>query len=132
MSPMSDDYNVYEDGKGIRRTVLKGGRVVCDFCLAPNPGWTYPAGFTAIYGHHLIDVSDDEWGACDDCHVLIEAVNIEGLVERMAEMQPVHSPPDKQHVYPPLAVRRRISRQNVIAFFKARSGPAEHDSYPPK
>lgn len=82
-----------------------------------------------IVGHEVVTHSDDPWGACDECHDLIEAGNTAQLVERMVERQPRHAPPGA--ICPPLPIMRRIMRANVRAFMAARTGPAERDLYLP-
>lgn len=96
---------------------------VCDFCLTPGPTWEYPAAPMEIVGHPLIDRSDDEWGACDECHRLIEAHNIGALVERLVKVQGQHQiGPDVK--LKPLPLARREARQNILRFMDARLGPA--------
>lgn len=101
---------------------------VCDFCLAPAPAWEYPCAPVPIAGY-LIGASDDEWGACDECHRLIEQESIGALVERMVTEQPRNVPPGTVRggqavVYPPLPIARRHARENASAFMDARTGPA--------
>jgi hypothetical protein len=122
-----DDLHIYEDASGRRHAILKGGRIICDFCLAPNPPWTYPAGHVHIVGHRAITDSDDPWAACDTCHDLIEAENHVELVEHMLRGQKHHSPPDARRIYPPDLILRLTLRENVMRFLAARTGPAERD-----
>jgi len=60
---------------------------VCDFCFAKHPRWAYPCGVVQIDNHPTIDMSDDDWAACDTCHDLIEAGDVAALAERVYEQQ---------------------------------------------
>jgi hypothetical protein len=117
------EYERYVDKDGKRRVRRRKGDEVCDFCLKPHPTWSYPAAPMEIVGHHAMSGSDDEWAACDECHALIEAHNLGGLVERVVAMQPVHRPADDVIYYPPVPVARRKARQNLLRFMDARTGP---------
>lgn len=102
---------------------------VCDFCLAPAPAWEYPCGPVPIAGVGPIGASEDEWGACDECHRLIEQASVGALVERIVTEQRRNIPPGTEHggqvvAYPPLPIARRHARENVAAFMDARTGPA--------
>lgn len=70
---------------------------VCDFCMAPDPIWTYPAKsfhtdiaeqhkpgevYTSSYG------SVGDWGACQQCYEDIEADNWDAMVERNLKLSP--------------------------------------------
>jgi hypothetical protein len=71
---------------------------ICDFCSAPNPVWMYPcASFNA--GTQIVPgagggigsetyVSEDAWGACDDCHADIEADRWGWVADRMLTRAP--------------------------------------------
>lgn len=119
-------YEHYLDDRGIERVRRRAGGEVCDFCLEPDPAWTYPAALMEVIGHPVITHSDDEWGACDECHRLIEAHDLGGLVERTVTMQPRHHPPDPLVRYPPLPLFRRLARRNILRFMDARTGPPWH------
>ncbi len=55
----------------------------CDFCSAFDPTWEYPARtFIAYRVAGFTGESVGSWAACDPCHVLIEANDRDGLVER--------------------------------------------------
>ena len=54
--------------------------VRCDFCSAPQLTWVYPAA--AFDVAEVSWGSADDWGACDDCHALMEAGDREGVVDR--------------------------------------------------
>lgn len=125
---MSDGpYEFYTDDEGRRRARLKGEQEICDFCLSPEIAWSYPAREMRIDGHAIINKSDDEWGACEECAELIEARDVGGLVERCVRMQPFHHPPGAHggyvSRYPPLPIARRNHRTNIMRFLNARSGP---------
>lgn len=112
---------VADDGSA--RMLRTDGVEVCDFCLTPNPTWEYPAAPMEIVGHPLINRSDDEWGACDDCHRLIEAHKIGALVERLVKVQGEHQIGPGVSLKP-LPVARREARHNILRFMDARLGPA--------
>jgi hypothetical protein len=101
---------------------------VCDFCLAPNPAWEYPAAPVHIVGHPEITDSDDEWAACEVCHALIAGSRVGQLVERMVHQQRRNAPEGSIQDgavlhYPSMAMSRRTCRHNVLSFFDARTGP---------
>ena len=53
--------------------------MLCDFCSLPAPAWRYPAtSFHDMFGGRSVA----DWLACEDCHALIEAGNLAGLVRR--------------------------------------------------
>lgn len=53
---------------------------VCDFCFDQGPTWDYPCKRFTIA--ELGFGSADAWAACNTCAELIEAGDVEGLVER--------------------------------------------------
>lgn len=61
--------------------------VKCDFCyvnIRLDEAWTYlwpPTVFPAKYGTRELD-DDGEWAACNDCHGLLQARDIKGLMKR--------------------------------------------------
>lgn len=105
-------------------TYMDAKQPVCDFCLGPDPRWQYPAAPMPIQGHPLIDESDDEWCACDECKLLIEAHNLEGLLERCLELHMAMEIP-ADYRKPPRSVVRRTLRENLLRFMDARRGPPE-------
>lgn len=122
-----DQFERYIDRATARARVRRTDNVeVCDFCLIEGPTWDYPAGEMEIVGHPLINRSDDEWGACDECHDLIEAGNVNGLVYRMVYIHRWHDHGGDPRIQnQPLALARRNARTNVLAFLDARTGPAQ-------
>jgi hypothetical protein len=118
-----DAYEFYTDPEALHlRARLKGGVQVCDFCLKADPEWTYPAGPVEIVGHPVYTDSDDDWGACDDCHSAIERDDIGHLVYRMVRLQPIHG-----HIHADELesdeIRAAIALVNARRFMLARSGP---------
>jgi hypothetical protein len=110
--------------------------VKCDFCLAPDlgaisPSWVYPAAPMEIVGSPF-GGSPDDWLACEACHRLIEASNINGLADRIVDMQPIHEPPGSVTdvagggviAYGHRDARRRAALRNILRFMDARRGPA--------
>lgn len=58
--------------------------VICDFCSSEDVRWSYPArDFVA----RVVPIAGSEggWAACDACHDLIEADDLDGLAKRSAE-----------------------------------------------
>jgi hypothetical protein len=53
---------------------------VCDFCFDQGPTWDYPCERFVI--PELDFGSDEGWSACDTCSALVEAGDVEGIVER--------------------------------------------------
>lgn len=121
---MSSDpeYKIERDAEGKLRATRIDGVEVCDFCLAPEPKWEYPAADMEVVSS-IIDRSDDPWGACEECHRLLEASDIDGLIARMVREQPIHYPPSSLLSYPEPEQARLICRRNVLRFMDARSGP---------
>lgn len=105
--------------------VREDGSEVCDFCLAPDPRWEFPATDMPIKGHPVMTDSYGSWGACDLCCKLIVASDIGRLVESSLSRQLIHEPEDRAAgvVYPPLSIRRRQQRENILRFMDARTGP---------
>jgi hypothetical protein len=128
---MTDDPFIhYTDEQGRHRVKRRDG-IVCDFCLKPEPEWTYPADDMPIVesrpGLGLIQGSIDEWAVCEDCHGLLQRSAVGEPVERMVSKQPVHDPPGPTTYYPPVSLRRRAARTNVLRFLDARRGqPYRH------
>lgn len=65
----------------------------CDFCLAPDPIWDYPAaGGPALPNGPFDALADDGYAACAACAELIEAGNWPTLTAWIVEQQPIHVP----------------------------------------
>lgn len=58
------------------------GMGVCDFCTTTPVAWSYPCGLVILETPVGTHVSNDPWGACTECHDLIEAGDRPGLAER--------------------------------------------------
>ena len=59
---------------------------LCDFCSEPAVTWRYPAGsFVAYVVGNIGGESVGDWAACERCHSLIEAENLQALARRAAE-----------------------------------------------
>jgi hypothetical protein len=99
------------------------GQWVCDFCCNPGPTWQYPCGPVLLAGNPNATASDDEWAACDECRALIDARNVGSLVERIVAEQ-ARQPLAAAYTQRPLSQRRRLARENVVAFLRAQTGPA--------
>lgn len=123
----SYQYERYTKG-GKWRVRFADGREVCDFCLTPNPTWSYPTAPMPIQGHPVITASDDDWGVCNRCHELIKAGNIGALVRHAVDTQRQQVPPgtmlaDGLVTYPSLGASYALMRENVLRFMDARNGP---------
>lgn len=103
---------------------VMGHDEVCDFCCVQPPTWEYPAAEMEIVGHPEMDASDDEWGACDDCHALIEAHKPDELIALVVKRQ-------RRQIYEMRVAGHDVMlppgmdasvRQNVLRFFDARTG----------
>lgn len=125
-------------GRSVFVTTLRDGRLeldiapgqaVCDFCTHPEPKWEYPCGPVAIVGNDLMDASDDEWAACDRCHELIEAGDPMALVQHAVKAQR-DQPLAPGWIQPPVKLQIEGMIHNVMAFMKARKGPARPWSEP--
>lgn len=107
------------------------GQERCDFCLMlrPEPSWTYPTAPMELESptrnpiQAVFDGTDDDWLVCQACHELVQSSGIGALVERIVNLQPMHRPADEAVYYPPVPLRRRAARQNVLRFMDARRGP---------
>jgi len=91
----------------------------CDFCSDPAIHWRYPAGnhILGLYqlsGQILVTESIGDWGACEECHRLIENGDRLGLLRRSVQnlgIQPL-----------PLELFQELGRIHT-EFFAYRSGP---------
>lgn len=120
---MDPNYEIYMDAEGKMRARWREGEV-CDFCMTPNPTWEYPAGEVEITVNPVITNSDDSWGACDECHKLIEAGDMEALAVRSDSVQRALHPPNDEYYYPPRNAARRMLIEHFSRFMAARTGPA--------
>lgn len=120
------EYKFYTDEDGKRRVGLADEAEVCDFCLTPCPPWVYPAAPMEITAHPFITQSDTDWGACEECHRLIKASNIERLVARCVRVQQENDP-GKPGEYPPDEECAAILRRQFLRFMDARNGPPRYE-----
>lgn len=59
---------------------------LCDFCSEPAVTRRYPArSFVAYVVGNIGGESVSDWAACERCHSLIEAENLQALARRAAE-----------------------------------------------
>jgi hypothetical protein len=105
------------------RTYIEPTEPVCDFCLVTRPTWEYPAERMPLLGHPLVDESEGEWAACDECHALIDAHKLQELIDRCIKAQ-IEAETPGYVVSPALYIMRRKLRENLLRFFDARTGPA--------
>lgn len=61
------------------------GMEVCDFCTGTPVAFSYPCGPVVIDTPIARHVTTDPWGACAECHALIEASDHDAIVERAVE-----------------------------------------------
>lgn len=61
--------------------------LLCDFCLSRKTElWGFPvAGFTDARGTLNVE---GEFGICDDCRLLLDGRDVDGIIARVAEMNP--------------------------------------------
>lgn len=105
------------------RTFVEAPTPVCDFCLSPDVEWEFPATTMPLVGHPLIGESQGEWAACEGCKALVEAHDLGGLIERsIAGHQAAERPSGVR--LKPLPIWRRETRENLLRFMDARTGPA--------
>lgn len=71
---------------------------VCDFCISPDPIWTYPCkSFSIEIGMKVEPGGTDtksygsvsDWGACQQCHDDIEADRWTAIAERNLDYEPI-------------------------------------------
>lgn len=100
-------------------------RLVCDFCLMPNPAWDMPAETTSAGGN----VSLGDWCACTPCKDAIVAGTYEVVCERSYQAQlqmdmddgtPVAEMVQRSPAYGQL-IRTSIA-ESINAFAHARTG----------
>ena len=95
--------------------------ICCDFCSSTPATWNYPAQtFTTLIGG-LVRTSEGDWAACDPCHALIEAGDMQGLARRSADLLFV--------THPQLLARRVEVEKDLAAlqaeFTKHRTSPVQ-------
>jgi hypothetical protein len=95
----------------------------CDVCLERDPAWDYHTNMFVCPedGDLPMYVDDGEWGICDGCHALLQAKDIEGLMDRafgglLEELLVRKSLPKGQGV--DLGWNQRNQRRILAAFFE--------------
>jgi hypothetical protein len=98
------------------------GMGVCDFCTDIPVTFRYPCGLVVYETPVGTHVSSDPWGACSDCHALIEANDRNGLVERSLQTFVARDgePPAEDR-----ALIVAMLRDVQASFFAARLGDAQ-------
>lgn len=86
--------------------------LVCDFCLAPDPPWEYPAKTTMLPAG---TESLGSWCACDACRELIDADKREELASRSRV---------KHKEMTGLSFPMSVIRQTQAQFWSNKTGPA--------
>lgn len=118
------DALIYVDPEtGERRT--SRFELICDFCSQRKPlTWSYPCGEVDLreLKNPLMTHSNDDWAACEECHALIEADDIEGLISYMLDQLLGES--IKEMPLVGLVNVRRDMRKHLERFSAARTGPA--------
>lgn len=122
-----DDYFLQRE-RGKLYAHRRDGQYRCDFCLVRidlATVWTYPAVDMPIAGppSRPFEASEDDWAVCPECHELLAASKIGPLVERIVKLQPINEPETAVRYYPPVSLRRRYARENVLRFLDARKAP---------
>ena len=100
--------------------------MICDFCLLPDPRWTYPAAPMELIGGPY-QASCDDFAVCDGCHRLLRRGDLIGLADRIVREQPLNQPPGSRKdggvvVYGHASARRAAAMANVLRFMDARRG----------
>lgn len=90
---------------------------ICDFCCGDPKEfpirWSYPAGLVPLVLQPAgAEMSNDAWGACDECHALIEAGEYEKLADRCLEIQMQRFP------VPALKAAQPKQREEILASVK--------------
>lgn len=119
-----DGYFEYEDASG----VIRAGRhsPICDFCSTKKLPitWNYPTGPVEINLGGSINASDDDWAACDPCHVLIEQEKWQALAHHCLEVQ-LAEYSEGEHWTPIMkAQAMRAMMKHFQTWTEARLGPA--------
>lgn len=118
------DPRTFKRTEGDGETFVEAPEPMCDFCLAPDPTWEYPAARMPLQGHPIIDVSEGAWAACDECHALVERADLGALVERSIQGQEQAETPAFVAMQDVYKLRSQL-RHNILRFFDARTGPAQ-------
>lgn len=109
---------VGEDGDG--RVEAIPGMGVCDFCTGVPIVASFPCAAVMIATADVTHVSRDPWGACQECHDLIDADDRHGLLDRSAaSLEAANGPFDEG---------TRVFMRNTLEgiqeqFFMGRIGP---------
>lgn len=122
------DAVVYTDPLTGRRCVSRF-EPMCDFCSQRGPlPWSYPCDVVDLreMDNPVMTHSADDWAACEDCHALIEADDIEGLISLM--LNRVLADSIEEMSVNQLANARRQLRRHLARFSAARTGPAVRES----
>jgi hypothetical protein len=103
---------------------LPGGKPICDLCAADDPIMAFPAsGFLVTLvtdeGTYTQDYNNDGWAACAWCSPLVEAGDLERLIQRylVIHCTILELPSDAQQFV------RGLIRLQHEQFLKHRTGP---------
>src|SRR5262245_33890544 len=94
--------------EGVREIDRQRGDVICDFCSDPTVYWLYtiPGGGEVVQvgqEHHMD--ADGLWGACNECHALIQARGWAKLGVRSLE--------NYKRIYPEYLIDELILRMSI-------------------
>jgi hypothetical protein len=95
---------------------------ICDFCSAPEVGWSYDARDFGVVEPAVGWGSRGGWAACEPCHNFIEANDKKGLRERSVKNYYAFHP--EMAVVPKDFVRKSVMMMHEI-FFQVRIGGAQ-------
>ena len=100
---------------------MSNSNLLCDFCSAPGPQWSYPArSFLAYRVANLAGESVGGWAACEQCHALIELDDRRNLAQRSLDELVIK--------HPEASAVAAILYNDLAAlhqqFFDHRNGPA--------
>lgn len=98
------------------------GMEVCDFCTGTPNVARYPCGLVVFEAPTGTHVSSDPWGACAECHALIEADDRDGLARRSLRAFTAENPhADREAVHAVATMLADVQGR----FFAARLGDAQ-------
>lgn len=127
----------YTDAEGKNRVGRK--TPICDFCCGDPEEfpirWSYPVGFMPINLGGVMTRSDDDWGACAECHALIEQLprSRAALLARIVTVQFDTYAPDTEISASDMTRLLSNLAVHIANFEAARLGPAvpEEEFQPP-
>ncbi len=103
------------------------GDFCCDFCSSRDISWDYPARDFSMPTGDVEWGSRGGWAACNECHLLIEAKDREGLARRSAVtfVQRAQRDPTVSRAVKRMKARSHMAHFRDLhgRFWDARTGP---------